>query len=97
MASHFPSIEELDPTLDTTTGSGEGEDLDFLKREQEALGDLFDTTDSSAFPDLLNSDNAANAATTEFERSFPALDDDQVWAPSKHTLKRVRIYSLTWK
>lgn len=58
MESHFPSIEELDPSL----------------------GDLLsttDTADSSAFPDLLNPEDAGNNETSEFERSFPALDDDQ--------------------
>ncbi|RPB22277.1 hypothetical protein L211DRAFT_839924 [Terfezia boudieri ATCC MYA-4762] len=77
MASHFPSIEDFDPSIDPVAGTGGGESLDFLQREQQALGDLFDTTDSSAFPDLLNTEDAGNNATSEFERSFPALDHDQ--------------------
>jgi len=71
MASHFPSIEEIDPSLDNSVavGGDTGENLDFLQREQEALGDFFDTS----VPVLLQSDDASNA-TAEFERSFPALD-----------------------
>ncbi|KAF8423609.1 clathrin light chain [Tirmania nivea] len=75
MASHFPSIEELDPYIDSTAGAGGGENLDFLQREHQALGDLFDTTDSSGFPDLLNTGDAGNNATSEFEKSFPALEN----------------------
>lgn len=79
MASHFPSIQELDPSLDNSidTAGDSGENLDFLKREKEALGNLFETTDS--FPVLLDPEDAANAsATVEFEKSYPALDTDQV-------------------
>ena len=78
MASHFPSMEEFDPSIDAAAGAGGGDNLDFLQREQQALGDLFDTADSSAFPDLLNTGDAGNNATSEFEKSFPALDNDQV-------------------
>lgn len=79
MASHFPSLQELDPSLDNSidTAGDTGENLDFLKREKEALGNLFEATDT--FPVLLDSEDAANAsATAEFEKSYPALDTDQV-------------------
>ena len=74
MASHFPSIEDFDPSLDEQLNTSDSNpNLDFIKREQEALGGFFEG-DASAFPDLMES-TEDNAATTEFERSFPALDD----------------------
>ncbi|KAF8466631.1 clathrin light chain [Kalaharituber pfeilii] len=78
MASHFPSIEELDPTLDNQLDTGGSDaNLDFLKREQEALGELFEN-DTSTFPDLLDSGDVPDtSATAQFEKSFPALDDTQ--------------------
>lgn len=79
MASHFPSIEDFDPSLETTGGDADtGDNMDFLKREQAALGELFDN-DASAFPDILDGATGGdndNAAITEFESSFPALDND---------------------
>ncbi|KAI5796387.1 clathrin light chain [Peziza echinospora] len=72
MASRFPSIEDFDPSLDDQLApSGSNPNLDFLQREQHALGELFDT-DASSFPELLDAD----PAQSQFERSFPALDNE---------------------
>ena len=72
MASRFPSIEDFDPSLDEQLApSGGNPNLDFLQREQNALGELFDT-DASNFPELLDAD----PAQSQFEKSFPALDNE---------------------